>query len=81
MKLSQDFNISTKGNNIPKPLRYWHEADISDDILEVIKDCNYEVRVISISTLKFRFWAIHLCFTQSQSKKIKKRTVSFNRHY
>ena len=51
MKLSQDFNISTKGNNIPKPLRYWHEADISDDILEVIKDCNYEVRVISYTSL------------------------------
>ena len=43
LKTFQDFNISTKGNNIPKPLRYWHEAAISDDILEVIKECNYEV--------------------------------------
>ena len=34
--LREDFSISTKGGNIPKPLRYWKESLITDAILELI---------------------------------------------
>ncbi len=38
----EDFNIVTKGGNIPAPLRFWEEANLPDEILEVIKRIGYK---------------------------------------
>ncbi|KAL7671547.1 hypothetical protein ACOME3_006441 [Neoechinorhynchus agilis] len=38
----EDFNISTKGGNIPNPVRKWSEAGLPADILEVIKSIGYD---------------------------------------
>ena len=40
--LKEDFNIVTKGGNIPNPLRSWKESDISKEILDVIDSINYK---------------------------------------
>ncbi|KAJ3015985.1 DEAD (Asp-Glu-Ala-Asp) box polypeptide 23 [Thoreauomyces humboldtii] len=37
----EDFNISTKGGNIPDPLRTWQESSIPPRLLEVIADIGY----------------------------------------
>lgn len=33
----EDFNISTKGGNIPNPLRSWAEMNVADELKDVIK--------------------------------------------
>lgn len=33
----EDFNISTKGGNIPNPLRSWVEMNVADELKDVIK--------------------------------------------
>ncbi|KAI8907069.1 P-loop containing nucleoside triphosphate hydrolase protein [Powellomyces hirtus] len=38
----EDFNISTKGGNIPDPLRTWQESTIPPRLLEVISDIGYK---------------------------------------
>ncbi|KAI8816049.1 P-loop containing nucleoside triphosphate hydrolase protein [Fimicolochytrium jonesii] len=38
----EDFNISTKGGNIPDPLRSWKESTIPAKILEVIDEVGYK---------------------------------------
>ncbi|KAI8814592.1 P-loop containing nucleoside triphosphate hydrolase protein [Cladochytrium replicatum] len=37
----EDFNISTKGGNIPNPIRSWSESGIPSSILEIIKQIGY----------------------------------------
>lgn len=39
--LKEDFNISTKGGNIPRPLRSWEEARISQEIKNTILKLGY----------------------------------------
>ena len=39
----EDFNITTKGGRIPNPIRYWKEASLSKEILDVIAGLGYEV--------------------------------------
>ena len=37
----EDYNIAVKGGNIPTPIRFWNEARLSPEILEIIeKVCN-----------------------------------------
>ena len=38
----EDFNISTRGGNIPNPLRSWDECNLPHEIMEVIKDAGYK---------------------------------------
>jgi ATP-dependent RNA helicase DDX23/PRP28 len=38
----EDFNISTKGGNIPHPLRSWKESGLPDKILQIIDDIGYK---------------------------------------
>ncbi len=38
----EDFNIATRGGNISHPLRYWHEAGIPKNILNIIKEIGYK---------------------------------------
>jgi ATP-dependent RNA helicase DDX23/PRP28 len=38
----EDFSISTKGGNMPNPLRYWKESSIPQDILDVIDAVGYK---------------------------------------
>ncbi|KAI7897581.1 P-loop containing nucleoside triphosphate hydrolase protein [Cokeromyces recurvatus] len=38
----EDFNISTKGGNIPHPLRSWDESGIPENILKIIKSIGYK---------------------------------------
>ncbi|KAJ3062265.1 DEAD (Asp-Glu-Ala-Asp) box polypeptide 23, partial [Quaeritorhiza haematococci] len=38
----EDFNISTKGGNIPNPIRRWDESAIPDKLLKVINDVGYK---------------------------------------
>ena len=46
----EDYNITTKGGNIPEPIRMWKECpDLIDEILEVIHKVGYKVSVICIS--------------------------------
>lgn len=40
--LREDYSISTKGGNIPKPLRYWKESLITDTILDLIAKAGYD---------------------------------------
>ncbi|GAN08722.1 pre-mRNA-splicing ATP-dependent RNA helicase prp28 [Mucor ambiguus] len=37
----EDFNISTKGGNIPHPIRSWAESGLPEKMLEVIKSVGY----------------------------------------
>lgn len=39
----EDFNISIKGGNIPKPIRSWSEAGLPPELVRVIKDIKYKV--------------------------------------
>ena len=39
--LKEDFNITTKGGNIPRPLRSWDEAKIPQEILDLILRVGY----------------------------------------
>lgn len=38
----EDYNISTKGGNIPHPLRSWDEAGLEKSILDVIRTAGYK---------------------------------------
>ncbi|KAI9475589.1 MAG: P-loop containing nucleoside triphosphate hydrolase protein [Benjaminiella poitrasii] len=38
----EDFNISTKGGNIPHPIRSWDESNIPENILNIIKSIGYK---------------------------------------
>ena len=33
----EDYNIAVKGGNIPKPIRFWKEAKLPAEILEIIE--------------------------------------------
>jgi len=33
----EDYNIAVKGGNIPKPIRFWQEANLPKEILEIIE--------------------------------------------
>lgn len=39
--LREDFNISTKGGNIPRPIRFWREAQIPDKLKDIIGQVGY----------------------------------------
>ncbi|KAI8056557.1 P-loop containing nucleoside triphosphate hydrolase protein [Syncephalis plumigaleata] len=39
--LKEDFNISTKGGDIPNPMRNWNESNLLPEILKIIQDNNY----------------------------------------
>lgn len=39
----EDFNITIKGGNIPRPVRSWDEASISKAVRDVIKSVGYKV--------------------------------------
>jgi len=39
----EDYNITTRGGNIPHPLRSWDEAGLEKGILDVIKLAGYKV--------------------------------------
>ena len=41
MTIKEDFSISTKGGNVPRPLRFWKEASICDELLGVIDQVGY----------------------------------------
>ena len=41
----EDYNIATKGGKIPPPIRYWDEAPLSAELLQVINDLGYDVRM------------------------------------
>lgn len=45
----EDYNIATKGGRIPCPIRYWTEAQLSREILDVIDALNYSVSSSSLS--------------------------------
>eukprot|EP00794_Sanderia_malayensis_P003447 gene3447-3943_t len=38
----EDFHITCKGGNIPHPIRYWKEAELTLDILDIIKGLEYK---------------------------------------
>lgn len=38
----EDFNITTRGGNIPRPIRYWHESSLRKEILEAISFVGYK---------------------------------------
>ena len=38
----EDFNITTKGGNIPNALRNWKEANLPSEILEIIDGVGYK---------------------------------------
>lgn len=38
----EDFNITTKGGNIPNPIRSWKESNLPKNILSIIKDIGYD---------------------------------------
>ena len=54
--LREDFSISTKGGNIPKPLRYWKESLITDTILELIAKGKI------LKTLSLFYFVLNVCF-------------------
>jgi hypothetical protein len=33
----EDYSIAVKGGNIPKPIRFWKEANLSKEILDIIE--------------------------------------------
>lgn len=39
----EDYNITTRGGNIPHPLRSWNEANLEENIMEVIRLAGYKV--------------------------------------
>ncbi|CAF1501785.1 unnamed protein product, partial [Rotaria sordida] len=39
----EDYDITTKGGNVPHPIRSWNEAGLQKDILDVIKTCGYKI--------------------------------------
>lgn len=45
----EDFNISVKGGNIPKPIRAWDEAGLGEQITDVIAKVGYTVSKNTIS--------------------------------
>ncbi|TIB12750.1 hypothetical protein E3P89_01537 [Wallemia ichthyophaga] len=40
--VNEDFNISARGGQIPKPLRSWHESAIPGEILDIIHEIGYK---------------------------------------
>ena len=45
----EDYNIATKGGRVPCPIRYWNEALLSGEILDVIDALNYSVSFTATS--------------------------------
>lgn len=43
----EDYNISTKGGRVPFPMRYWNEAGLNSDVLDVIHSLHYTVYIIT----------------------------------
>ena len=39
----EDFSITTRGGNIPHPLRSWAEAGLEKSVIEVIETAGYKV--------------------------------------
>lgn len=39
----EDYCISIKGGNVPKPLRFWEEGNLPKEILDVIYEVGYKV--------------------------------------
>ena len=57
----EDYNISTKGGNIPHPLRSWAESNIPKDILEVIEKVGYKVCIrYRYECIRYRYECIFL---------------------
>jgi hypothetical protein len=56
----EDYNITTRGGNIPHPLRYWEEAGLEKGIIDVIKLAGYKViqifKTIFLITSDFFFY-------------------------
>lgn len=44
----EDYNITTRGGNIPHPIRSWDEAGLDKSIMEVIRMAGYKVSSILI---------------------------------
>ncbi|KAI9591501.1 P-loop containing nucleoside triphosphate hydrolase protein [Syncephalis fuscata] len=40
--LKEDFNISTKGGDIPNPMRNWEESNLLPEIVKIVYDNNYK---------------------------------------
>ena len=40
----EDFNISCKGGRIPNPIRFWKEASLPRELLNIIDEVGYKVR-------------------------------------
>ncbi|KAI0462181.1 hypothetical protein LJB42_004269 [Komagataella kurtzmanii] len=40
--LKEDFNISSKGGDIPNPLRYWGESNIKKEILDIVHSLGFD---------------------------------------
>ncbi|KAH9518403.1 DEAD (Asp-Glu-Ala-Asp) box polypeptide 23 [Bulinus truncatus] len=38
----EDFNISCKGGRIPNPIRFWKEADLPKELLDIIDEIGYK---------------------------------------
>ena len=38
----EDFQITTRGTNIPHPIRYWDESNLPPSILSIIYECGYK---------------------------------------
>ena len=38
----EDYNITTKGGRIPPPIRYWKEAGLPDEVVDVIDSLGYK---------------------------------------
>ncbi|ANZ75731.1 BA75_02066T0 [Komagataella pastoris] len=40
--LKEDYNISSKGGDIPNPLRYWEESNIKKEILDIVQSLGFD---------------------------------------
>ena len=59
----EDFNITTKGGNIPEPIRTWKECpDLIDEIVEVIDKVGYKVST-ALKTIR-QIW-YYVCISRS----------------
>jgi ATP-dependent RNA helicase DDX23/PRP28 len=41
----EDYNIAVKGGNIPKPIRFWQEANLPKEILEIIEKARFKANL------------------------------------
>jgi ATP-dependent RNA helicase DDX23/PRP28 len=52
----EDYNISTKGGNIPTPVRSWKEASLPKELVDTIDKIGYKVSVLClIPNYRYRF--------------------------